>query len=49
MSGMKMSQDFRSVGLGLSCNSIKTGMSEFGVEELDWSAQSPDLNLIEHL
>ena len=24
-------------------------MSEFGVEELDWPAHSPDLNLIEHL
>ena len=24
-------------------------MSEFGVEELDWPAVSPDLNLIEHL
>ena len=24
-------------------------MSMFGVEELDWLAQSPDLSLIEHL
>ena len=29
--------------------SIKTRMSEFGVEELDWPAHSPDLNLVEHL
>ncbi|KAL7857365.1 hypothetical protein SRHO_G00162640 [Serrasalmus rhombeus] len=29
--------------------SIKTWMSEFGVEELDWPAQSSDLNPTEHL
>ena len=28
---------------------IKTWMRGFGVDELDCSAQSPDLNLIEHL
>jgi len=29
--------------------SIKTWMSQSGVEELDWPAQSPDLNPIEQL
>ena len=29
--------------------SIQTWMSEFGVEELDWPAWSPDLHLIKHL
>ena len=28
---------------------IKTWMSEFGVDELDWPALSPDLDPIEHL
>jgi len=28
---------------------IQLWMSEFGLEELDWSAQSPNLNLIGHL
>ena len=29
--------------------SIQKGFVEIGVEELDWSAQSPNLNPIEHL
>jgi len=29
--------------------SIRTWISEFGVEELDWLAQNPDLNLIENI
>ena len=28
---------------------VKTWLGEFGVQELDWNAQSPDSNPIEHL
>ncbi|KAK3531093.1 hypothetical protein QTP70_010360 [Hemibagrus guttatus] len=27
------------------CTSVHKAMSDFGVEELDWPAQSPDLNI----
>lgn len=29
-------------------SSIKKLFSQFGVEELDWAAQSPDLNPVQH-
>lgn len=32
-----------------SARSIRKWMSEFGVVDLDWSTQSPDLNTAKHL
>lgn len=42
---MQSSDELKSSGH--KSRSIKTRMSEFGVEELDWAAQSPDLKSTE--